>query len=31
VASMIQLATEQGMLPRPLGVEELFAANTRET
>ena len=27
---MIQFADEQGMLPRPLGVEELFAENTRE-
>ena len=28
---MIQFAAEQGMLPRPLGVEELFAENTRQT
>jgi hypothetical protein len=31
VESMIQFAEEQGMLPRPLGVEELFAENTRGT
>jgi len=31
VETMIQFADEQGMLPRRLGVEELFAANTRET
>jgi len=31
VESMIQLAEEQGMLPRPLGVEELFTETTRET
>lgn len=31
VESMIQFAAEQGMLPRPLGVEELFAENTRGT
>ena len=31
VASMIQFADEQGMLPRSLGVDELFAENTRGT
>lgn len=31
VETMIQFAGEQGMLPRPLGVEELFAENTRGT
>jgi 4,5-dihydroxyphthalate decarboxylase len=31
VKSMIQFAAEQGMLPRPLGVEELFTENTRGT
>jgi 4,5-dihydroxyphthalate decarboxylase len=31
VESMIQFAEEQGMLPRPLGVEELFAENMRGT
>lgn len=31
VGSMIQFAAEQGMLPRPLGVDELFAQNTRGT
>jgi 4,5-dihydroxyphthalate decarboxylase len=29
--SMIRFAGEQGMLPRPLGVEELFAETTRGT
>lgn len=29
--SMIQFADEQGMLPRRLGVDELFAENTRDT
>jgi 4,5-dihydroxyphthalate decarboxylase len=31
VASMIQFAEEQGMLPRSLGVDELFAESTRST
>ena len=31
VGSMIQFAEEQGMLPRPLGVDELFTENTRGT
>ena len=31
VETMIQFAAEQGMLPRPLGVEELFAETTRGT
>jgi hypothetical protein len=31
VEHMIQLAAEQGMLPRPLTVDELFAASTRGT
>jgi 4,5-dihydroxyphthalate decarboxylase len=31
VASMIQFAEQQGMLPRALGVEELFAESTRAT
>lgn len=31
VESLIQFAAEQGMLPRPLGVEELFTENTRGT
>jgi 4,5-dihydroxyphthalate decarboxylase len=31
VATMIQFAEEQGMLARPLGVDELFAENTRGT
>jgi 4,5-dihydroxyphthalate decarboxylase len=31
VETMLQFADEQGMLPRPLGVLELFAENTRET
>ncbi len=31
VEIMIQFAAEQGMLPRPLGVEELFAETTRGT
>lgn len=31
VGSMIQFAAEQGMLPRPLDVEELFTENTRGT
>jgi 4,5-dihydroxyphthalate decarboxylase len=31
VESMIRFADEQGMLPRRLGVEELFAENTRGT
>jgi hypothetical protein len=29
--SMIQFADEQGMLPRRLAVDELFAENTRDT
>jgi len=28
---MIQFAEEQGMLPRALSVDEIFAENTRET
>jgi hypothetical protein len=31
VEALIRFADEQGMLARPLGVEELFAKNTRET
>ena len=31
VESMIRFAAEQGMLPRSLAVDELFAENTRET
>ena len=31
VQTMIQFAQEQGMLARPLSVEELFTENTRET
>jgi len=31
VETMIQFAAEQGMLPRPLTVEELFAETTRGT
>jgi hypothetical protein len=31
VASMIDFAAEQGMLPRPLAVDELFAENTRDS
>jgi len=31
VATMIQFAAEQGMLSRPLGVEELFTDDTRST
>ena len=31
VESMIQFAKEQGILPRPLGVDELFAESTRAT
>lgn len=31
VEAMIQFADEQGMLPRPLTVDELFAQNTRGT
>lgn len=31
VETLIQFAAEQGMLPRPLGVDELFAENLRGT
>jgi 4,5-dihydroxyphthalate decarboxylase len=31
VETLIQYADEQGMLPRRLGVDELFTENTRET
>ncbi|MBI2360688.1 MAG: hypothetical protein HYV04_17585 [Deltaproteobacteria bacterium] len=31
VQTMIQFAEQQGLLPRPLTVEELFTQNTRDT